>query len=185
MLYFLLSIILIVIDQAVKAWVRGILALGESIPFLPHLLDLTYVQNTGAAFSFLAGADLTWLLALVSLGATIAIAVLLWKDFFPGLWGRLSLSLILAGAAGNLIDRAFLGFVTDMFQTTFMDFPVFNVADICVVCGGALMIVYVLFFYDKDRSALAAGAAQGDKAVSAEETPEDAGAGSEDGHDQP
>ena len=152
MLYFLLSIILIVIDQAVKAWVRGSLALGESIPFLPHLLDLTYTQNTGAAFSFLAGADLTWLLALVSLAATVVLAVLLWKDFFPGFWGRLSLSLILAGAAGNLIDRALLGFVTDMFQTTFMDFPVFNVADICVVCGGALMIFYVLFFYDKDKS---------------------------------
>ena len=59
----------------------------------------------------------------------------------------------MAGAAGNLIDRAALGYVTDMFKTVFIDFPVFNVADICVVCGGVLMIVYVLFFYDKDKDA--------------------------------
>lgn len=179
MLYYFLSIALIVIDQAVKLWVRGNLSLGESISFLPHVIDLTYAQNTGAAFSFLAGADLTWLLALVSLGATIAVAVLLWRDFFPGALGRLSLSLILAGAAGNLIDRALLGFVTDMFQTAFMDFPVFNVADVCVVCGGALMIFYVLFFYERDRQPL-------QEAASPEKpSPGAPGEAPESDHDQP
>lgn len=153
MLYFFLSILLVVIDQITKVAVRQNLALGGSAPFLPHVLKLTYVQNTGAAFSFLAGADLTWLLAIVSLVATVVIALALWKDVFPGVWGRLALALLLAGAAGNLIDRAILGYVTDMFQTVFMDFPVFNVADICVVCGGALMVVYVLFFYDRDSAA--------------------------------
>ncbi len=153
MLYFLLSILLIGVDQMVKVWVRKAIVLGASVPFLPHVLELTYVQNTGAAFSFLAGSDLTWLLAIVSLIATMVIALALRKDFFPGPWGRLSLSLLLAGAAGNLIDRAALGYVTDMFKTVFIDFPVFNVADICVVCGGVLMIVYVLFFYDKDKDA--------------------------------
>lgn len=137
----------------VKVWVRKAIVLGASVPFLPHVLELTYVQNTGAAFSFLAGSDLTWLLAIVSLIATMVIALALRKDFFPSPWGRLSLSLLLAGAAGNLIDRAALGYVTDMFKTVFIDFPVFNVADICVVCGGVLMIVYVLFFYDKDKDA--------------------------------
>lgn len=149
MLYYLLAIILIVIDQLVKFWVRGNIPLGTSIPFLPHLMDLTYTQNTGAAFSSLSG--LTWLLALVSLAATVVLAVLLWKDFFPGLLGKLSLALILAGAAGNLIDRVFLGYVTDMFMTTFINFAVFNVADICVVCGGIGMVLYVLFLWDKDR----------------------------------
>ena len=93
----------------VKVWVRKAIVLGASVPFLPHVLELTYVQNTGAAFSFLAGSDLTWLLAIVSLIATMVIALALRKDFFPGPWGRLSLSLLLAGAAGNLIDRAALG----------------------------------------------------------------------------
>ena len=149
--YFFLSILLVVVDQLTKVWVRQTIALGDSVPFFPHVLELTYVQNTGAAFSFLSGSDLTWLLTIVSLIATMVIALALRKDFFPGLWGRLSLSLLLAGAAGNLIDRAALGYVTDMFKTVFMNFPVFNVADICVVCGGALMVVYVLFFYDKDK----------------------------------
>jgi signal peptidase II len=132
----------------VKWWVRAAIPLGTSIPFLPHLMDLTYVQNTGAAFSSFSG--MTWLLALVSLLATVAIALLLRRDFFAPL-GRFTLALLLAGAAGNLIDRVFLGFVTDMFQTTFMDFAVFNVADICVVVGGILMVAYVLLFWDRDK----------------------------------
>ena len=151
MLYYLVAICLIVIDQAVKWWVRGNIPLGESIPFLPHLMDLTYVRNTGAAFSSFSG--LTWLLALVSLAATVALVLLLRRDFFPGPLGRLTLSLLLAGAAGNLIDRVFLGFVTDMFQTTFISFAVFNVADICVVVGGVLMVAYALFFWDRDKEA--------------------------------
>lgn len=149
MLYYLLSIFLIVIDQLVKWWVRGNIPLGTAIPFIPYLMDLTYTQNTGAAFSSFSG--LTWLLALVSLGASVVIALLLWKNFFPGVLGKLSLALILAGAVGNLIDRVLLGFVTDMFMTTFINFAVFNVADICVVCGGFLMAVYALFFWDKDK----------------------------------
>lgn len=149
MLYFILSICLVVIDQLVKWWVRGAIPLGGSIPFIPHLMDLTYTQNTGAAFSSFSG--MTWLLTLVSLGASVVIAVLLWKNFFPGKWGKLSLSLILAGAVGNLIDRVLLGFVTDMFETTFMNFAVFNVADICVVVGGLLMAVYVLLLWDRDK----------------------------------
>lgn len=152
MLYFLLSAALVGLDQLVKWWIRGNIPLGEAIPFLPHLLDLTYTQNTGAAFSSFSG--MTWLLTLVSLGASIVVAALLAKSYFPGVWGKLSLSLILAGAVGNLIDRAFLGFVTDMFETTFMNFAVFNVADICVVVGGFLMVFYVLFLWDKDKEAV-------------------------------
>ena len=147
MLYYLIAIFLIVIDQLVKWWVRGAIPLGESIPFIPHLMDLTYVQNTGAAFSSFAG--LTWLLALVSLIATVVIALLLRRDFFPSPLGRFTLALLLSGAAGNLIDRVFLGFVTDMFQTTFINFAVFNVADICVVVGGIAAGLYYLFLMDK------------------------------------
>ena len=133
MLYYILSICLVVIDQVVKWWVRANIPLGEAIPFVPGMMDLAYVQNTGAAFSSFSG--MTWVLTLVSLGASVAVAALLRRDFFPGKWGRLCLSLILAGAVGNLIDRAAFGKVTDMFNFTFMTFGVFNVADICVVGG--------------------------------------------------
>ncbi|MDE6107061.1 MAG: signal peptidase II [Oscillospiraceae bacterium] len=149
MLYYLLALCLIVIDQLVKLWVRSAIPLGQSIPFIPYLMDLAHVQNTGAAFSSFSG--LTWLLTIVSLAGSVAVAVLLWKNYFPGKLGKLSLALVLAGAVGNLIDRAILGYVTDMFQTTFINFAVFNVADICVVVGGFLLVFYVLFLWDKDR----------------------------------
>lgn len=149
MLYYLISICLIGIDQLVKWQVRASIPLGQSVPFIPYLMDLTYTQNTGAAFSSLSG--MTWLLTLVSLGASAAVAALMWRNFFPGKWGKLSLSLILAGAVGNLIDRAALGYVTDMFETTFINFAVFNVADICVVVGGFLMAFYVLVLWDKEK----------------------------------
>ncbi len=161
MLYYLLAVILVVIDQLVKAWVRGNIPLGESIPFLPHVMDLAYVQNTGAAFSFFS--QHTWLLTLISLAATVLLALAIWRRFFKSRLGLFTLTLLLAGAAGNLIDRALLGFVTDMFKTTFMDFAVFNVADICVTVGGVLLVVCVLFV-EKETPSLSSGAAQAPEA---------------------
>ena len=149
MLYAVFVVALVALDQLVKFLVRVNIALGEGVPFLPHILQLTYVQNTGAAFSLFH--EHTWILTLISLAASIALAVLLVKRVFPRPFGMLSLSLVLAGAVGNLIDRALLGYVTDMFQTLFMNFAVFNVADICVVVGGIVFCVYYLFFHDKEE----------------------------------
>ena len=148
-MYYLIVVFLVVIDQLVKWWVRASIPLGQSIPFIPYLMDLAYVQNTGAAFSVFSRH--TWLLTLISLAGSVLLAILLWKKYFPGWVGKLSLSLVLAGAVGNLIDRAFIGYVTDMFQTTFIHLAVFNVADICVVVGGFLLVFYVLFLWDKDK----------------------------------
>ena len=148
MLYALLIVLLTALDQAVKYLVRTHIPLGESIPFLPHVMDLTYVQNTGAAFSSFA--EHTWLLALLSLAVSVLLTLALvkrWITRHP--LGRLCLAVVLAGAVGNLIDRALLGFVTDMFQTTFVHFAVFNVADICVVLGGLGFCAYYLFLHDK------------------------------------
>ena len=76
-------------------------------------------------------------------------AAAVWQKFFEHPFGRTALTLVLAGAIGNLIDRAFRGYVVDMFHTLFMEFAVFNVADICVVVGGIAASVYYVFFYDK------------------------------------
>ena len=154
MLYALLAAALVALDQLVKFLVRSNIGLGESVPFLPHVLQFTYVQNTGAAFSLLE--EHTWVLTLISLGASILLAVLLFKKVFPHPFAMTCLSVVLAGAVGNLIDRAFLGYVTGMFQTLFINFAVFNVADICVVCGGIAFCVYYLLFHgkeDKDHDA--------------------------------
>ncbi|NCE64699.1 signal peptidase II [Pseudoflavonifractor sp. 524-17] len=146
MLYVLLAGLLIGADQLVKYLVRAHIPLGESVPFLPHIMNLTYCQNTGAAFSLLSRH--TWLLTLVSLAASAVLIFLVVKVFrHPA--ARLMLTVVLAGAVGNLIDRVRFRFVTDMFQTIFIRFAVFNVADICVVLGGIAFCVYYFFFHDK------------------------------------
>ena len=147
MLYAILILALVVLDQVVKFLVRAHIPLGGSLPFLPHILELTYVQNTGAAFSMLS--QHTWLLTIVSAVVAAAIAAALIKRVVAHPFGVITLSVVLAGAVGNLIDRALFGFVTDMFNLQFMHFAVFNVADICVVCGGIAFVVYILFFAEK------------------------------------
>ena len=148
MVYYLTAAILVVIDQLVKIWVRGSIELGQSVPFIPGVMELTYTQNTGAAFSSFSG--LTGVLAVISLAASVALVWLIHKKVFPHRLGQLALTLVLAGAVGNLIDRVFLGFVTDMFATTFVQFAVFNVADICVTVGGVALVCYALFFWGKE-----------------------------------
>ena len=147
MLYAVLVAALVGVDQLVKYLVVQNIPLGEHVPFLPHILDLTYVQNTGAAFSILS--DHTWVLTLISAVVSVVIAAALLRGVIRHPFGVTSLTMVLAGAVGNLIDRALFGFVTDMFDLQFMTFAVFNVADICVVCGGIAFCVYFLFYYDK------------------------------------
>nr|WP_300170505.1 signal peptidase II [uncultured Flavonifractor sp.] len=149
MLYAILAAALVGLDQLVKFLIRSNLSLGEGVPFLPHILQLTYYQNTGAAFSIFE--EHTWILTLISAAASVFLIILLVKKVFPHPFGMVSLALVLAGAVGNLIDRLFLGYVTDMFQTLFMNFPVFNVADICIVCGGIAFCVYFLLFQGKEE----------------------------------
>ena len=147
-LYFLLAAALVAVDQVVKYLVRAGIPLHTAVDFLPGL-DLTYVQNTGAAFSMFS--QHTWILAFISLVMSVVLAVALWKNFFTHPLGKVTLSLLLAGAVGNLIDRALLGSVTDMFQTLFMNFAIFNVADICVVCGGIAFCAYYLLCHGKEE----------------------------------
>lgn len=145
--YFVLAAAVVVVDQVVKYLVRTGIPLHVSLSFLPGL-DLTYLQNTGAAFSLFN--QHTWVLALLSGVVSVLLAVALAKKVLPKPIGMLSLALLLGGAVGNFIDRLLFGFVTDMFATTFMNFPVFNVADIGVVVGGVLLCIHVIFTYSKE-----------------------------------
>ena len=147
MLYAVLVAVLVALDQLVKYLVVQNIPLGEHVPFLPYLLDPTYVQNTGAAFSLFS--QHTWMLTLVSLVMSVLLAFALWRPLFRCPFGRIALALLLAGAVGNLIDRALQGYVVDMFHVLFMEFAVFNVADICVVVGGFAAVIYYMFFYEK------------------------------------
>ena len=149
MFYAILTAALVVVDQIVKYLVRANIELGGSVPFLPCILDLTYVQNTGAAFSMLRSH--TWVLTLTSAVVVLAVCALIVKGFFKNRLGLWSAALVLAGGMGNLIDRAAFGFVTDMFKTTFMNFAVFNVADCCITIGVPLLFLYVWLYVGKDE----------------------------------
>ena len=141
-----LAAALVAVDQVVKYLVRAGIPLHTAVDFLPGL-DLTYVQNTGAAFSLFS--EHTWLLTLISLVMSVLLLMALVRGFFRHPFGRISLALLLAGAVGNLIDRAFQGYVVDMFHVLFMEFAVFNVADICVVVGGIAAAVYYVWGYER------------------------------------
>ncbi len=145
--YAVLIVVLVALDQLVKYLVLQHIPLGAHVPFIPYIMELTYVQNTGAAFSMFE--EHTWLLTLVSAVMSVVLAVAIWKNFFRHPLGKLCLTLVLGGAIGNLIDRAFRGFVVDMFNVLFMRFAVFNVADIFVVVGGIAAGIYYLFLEPK------------------------------------
>ena len=148
MIYFIAAALLVLLDQAIKLAVRSGMALGQQIVLIPHVLALNYVQNTGMAFSALNGQ--ATLLGLVSLAVSVGLGVVIAKKlFFRHPAGLAILSLILGGAVGNLIDRLVFGYVTDMIEVLFIRFYIFNFADCCVVVGGILLVIYVLFFYDK------------------------------------
>ena len=142
----LLGAALLGADQWVKAWVVGHLQVGETTSLFPGFLELMRVHNYGAAWSSFSGAR--WLLIALTAAGMCTIAWLLVKIVRHPL-GQWSLAIILGGGIGNLIDRVRLGYVVDMLDTMFMDFPVFNMADVFVVCGTVCALIYYLAFYSK------------------------------------
>lgn len=135
-------------DQAVKLYVVSHLALYERAPLLPGIVELLYIQNTGGGFSILTG--YTWLLTLLTVFLLAGVAVLMVKKVFPHPAAMWSMAAVLGGGLGNLIDRVRLGYVVDMFNFQFMDYPVFNVADILVVCGTLCFAAYYLLLYGRE-----------------------------------
>lgn len=117
---------------------------GGVIEFIPGLLRFEYTRNTGMAWGLLSNATLV--LALISLVTCIALGFVIvrLRKKMP-LAIRLALLMILAGAAGNLFDRIFLGYVRDFIAFDFMDFPIFNFADTCVSVGGVLLAFSLIF----------------------------------------
>ena len=153
MLYFAAAAALVALDQFVKYRVVQTLALYETAPFLPRLIELKRVHNTGAAWSSFAGQRL--LLTVLPLVLIAAVLYLLRRYRVRHPAGKWAAVLIIAGGIGNLIDRVRLGYVVDMFHFLFwQSYPVFNVADVCVVFGAVLGAVYYLWLYEKyDRPA--------------------------------
>lgn len=146
--WLLAAIAVIAADQIVKCWIVSAGDVGDTILSLP-LADIEYVQNRGAAFSMLSGK--VSFLTVVSVAFCIA-AVIYWikkKPSHPLM--RMSIALMFSGALGNAIDRAARGFVVDFIRVTFIDFPVFNIADIAITAGAALLVIYEIWFDKPQR----------------------------------
>ncbi len=140
-----LTAVVIILDQLSKAWLAKHFTFDESIAILP-MLNVTLRFNTGAAFSVLADASgwQRWLFAALAIAVAVGIAVWLYR--LDGVRQRLlavSLSLVLAGALGNLIDRLRLGHVIDFVDVHWKDvhFPAFNVADSAITIGAILLLI--------------------------------------------
>ena len=139
----LISILLLIaLDQAVKWYVVKAIPLGGMRTFIPKVVSLTYLKNSGAAFSMLE--DQQWFFAIITLIAMGAAFVYLYRHIKGSIWLLLGLTLIISGGIGNFIDRVRQGFVVDMFHLDFMNFAIFNVADIYLTVGVGLLLIYLL-----------------------------------------
>ena len=143
-LRFWLTVIgVLIVDRITKELAGGIPA--EGIELIPGVIGLRYAENAGAAFSILSGAPR--LLGILGLGVIIGGYVWLRKkEIAP--FPMTGLALMAGGAAGNMIDRLVRGFVPDMIETLFVNFPVFNIADSCLTVGCILVMVSLLFRRD-------------------------------------
>lgn len=144
--YALLALLIAAADQLTKLLVVQHIPLHTTLPLLPGVVSLTYVQNDGAAFSSFRG--MQWMFLLIFLIFTAAIFYEYFKKPMPfSKWERVLIAAVYGGGLGNLIDRVRLGYVVDMLETTFMDFPVFNVADCFITCGCAVLMVSLLLMH--------------------------------------
>ncbi|MBK5253800.1 MAG: signal peptidase II [Peptostreptococcaceae bacterium] len=149
MLIFVVTTLVIIIDQVSKNLVRNNLDLGDTVPLIQDVFHITHVQNTGAAFSMLEGKY------LITIGVPIILIIFCIVFIRNNMENmhitlKLAMPLILGGGIGNLYDRIMYGFVTDMFDFRLISFAVFNVADIAVCIGCALLVVFVVFFDDSE-----------------------------------
>lgn len=139
----LISILLLIaLDQVVKWYVVKEIPLGGMRRFIPKVVSLTYLKNSGAAFSMLENQQ--WFFAIITLIAMGAAFVYLYRHIKGSLWLLLGLTLIISGGIGNFIDRLRQGFVVDMFHLDFMNFAIFNVADIYLTVGVGLLLIHIL-----------------------------------------
>ena len=142
-IYLFLSILFVSADQVVKMWTVNHFSLHEGMEFMKGIVSILYVRNTGAAWGMFEGKMFFFYLI-----TAVAVGTLLYLMFKEKGKSKLLLtaySLILAGAVGNFIDRIRLGYVVDMFKFEFIDFPIFNVADICLTIGVIFLFYYVIF----------------------------------------
>ncbi len=143
-LWTLIILASVLLDQITKFIVVQTMPLYDSITLIDGFFSFTHIRNLGAAWGMLS--NHRWVFILLTGAALVILPIILYKyrKLHP-LFGT-AMSLIIGGAAGNMIDRLFLGYVVDFLEFTFIDFPVFNIADVCIVVGTGLMALYIIAF---------------------------------------
>ncbi|MGX6991355.1 signal peptidase II [Pseudolactococcus reticulitermitis] len=136
----------IILDQVVKMATVKNIKLSEQKPMLKGLLSLTHLQNDGAAWSILEGQQ--WFFVLTTV-LVLVVAIWFWLKNLSKNWYAIGLTLIISGALGNFIDRVRQGYVVDMFQLDFINFPIFNVADILLSVGFVVLFIGILIEKDE------------------------------------
>ena len=139
----------VILDQVTKILAQNNLSNGTNIVVIPHILGFSYVRNEGAAFGIFA--DKRWIFMIFSTVAILVMIYFLLKKKNEHLLFVISVSMLVGGGIGNMIDRIFRGYVIDFFKFLFMKFAVFNVADCFVTIGAVLLAVYLLFFYEETK----------------------------------
>ena len=142
--------VLIIIDQIMKIWAYSDLRGSFGIRVIPDVFELQYLENRGAAFGILQ--DHQGFFVLITIAAAVGLTYIYTrlpedKKYTPL---RVSYVLLMAGAFGNMIDRAVRGYVVDFFYFKLIDFPIFNVADIYVTVTMALLLILILFYYKEE-----------------------------------
>lgn len=146
MVYGIIGILALLIDQFLKFWTVSNVALNTGIrPLIPGVLHITYIKNFGAVFGIMSGfGALRWILLILLLAFTALMVFAFIKGYFRTGFVKFSGALLLAGLLGNGIDRAIYGYVPDIFEFEFMNFAIFNLADVLVLVGGILFVVAIL-----------------------------------------
>ena len=145
------------LDQATKIWARGSLRFGDSIDVVPNLLNFSYAENTGVAFSQFSGGGETGRWILSALAGAAALVVLYFLLSIPKSQKRIlsALALLLAGILGNLGSRIWFGFVVDWIDVQFgkWHYPTFNLADVWICTGAGLLILDMFLSRNKQAGA--------------------------------
>ncbi len=147
-LYLLGSGLLVLVDYFIKVWAVNSLKPITHIDIIKNVLSLHYHENFGAAFGILQ--QKKWFLIVFTSLMIIALIYILFNKKFNKPILNTSLMLIIAGGIGNLVDRVAKGYVVDYIYFEPINFPIFNFADMCVVCGTILLFIY-MFFFDKSN----------------------------------
>ena len=156
-IFLLIVVLTITVDLVTKYLAAHFLAPDGTAGLIPWVISLQYAENHGAAFSWFWGARL-WLVLISSVFIAIALTYYIWQKRRTHLLGRkrskifdIGFGFFIGGALGNLFDRTWYGFVRDFFRLDFMNFPIFNFADVFINIGVILILVYLVFIEDRER----------------------------------